>query len=475
MELAEYLDNNDLDSLKEIALPLNICFYSIAKAGINTPTYLITPQKSGEISITVDGKGRFVPNLMINGIDKQQKDIGRDCYEIRFRARAMKTYAVELNKPLSSEGLYSITARLTEDDNKLICEGELQKTGAALTQNGYVYVWGHRAKGQQGNGISNVKADSAPEKVTGLTKIKQLTGGTYHLLALDNQGKVWGWGDNNKDQIGLQGKYFSTPQEIITQVVQISSGEQFSMALDYTGQVWTWGGDHSNQLNNMRCADKDSLVAVNLNSEQARLIGCASAGAFAVTKQGHVWAWGNNETNGLGLPDSSNGKKKVIETPVHVKDLDKYADQIIYIGGGKGWGEALLDDGTVIGWGLKAALGLGVTDPNEVSVEPLVIMTDVEQLFVRHNGSFALTMDGELYTWGQTLSNAPQMIYGERPTLRQGVNSKIIRIGGGMEHLFYQTEYGDIYGVGYNGEYKLNQNEAEGANIDWPGIKISLS
>ena len=475
MELIEYLDYNDLDSLKEIPLPLNICFYSIAKAEKNTPTYLITPQKSGEIAIIVDSKNSFVPNLMINGIKSQQKDLGQDCYEIRFRARAMKTYAVELNKPLSSKGLYSITARLTEEDNKLICEGELQKTGAALTQNEYVYVWGHRAKGQQGNGISNVKADSAPEKVTGLTKIKQLTGGTYHLLALDNEGKVWGWGDNNKDQIGLQGKYFSTPQEIITQVVQISSGEQFSMALDYTGQVWTWGGDHSNQLNNMRCADKDSLIAVNLNSEQARLIGCASAGAFAVTKQGHVWAWGNNETNGLGLPDSSNGKKKVIETPVHVKDLDKYADQIIYIGGGKGWGEALLDDGRVIGWGLKAALGLGISDINQVSVKPLVIMKNVEQLFVRHKGSFALTKNGKLYTWGQTLSNAPQMIYGEKPTLRQGVNSKIIRIGGGMEHLFYQTEQGDIYGVGYNGEYKLNQNEAEGANIDWPGIKISLS
>ena len=45
-----------------------------------------------------------------------------------------------------------------------------------------------------------------------------------------------------------------------------------------------------------------------------------------------------------------------------------------------------------------------------------------------------------------------------------------------MTYLKIQTiKQGDIYGVGYNGEYKLNQNEAEGANIDWPGIKISLS
>ena len=113
MELAEYLDHNELTNVKQIALPFNVCFYSIAKAEKNTLTYLITPKKSGEITITVDSKGSFVPNLTINGVG-QQKDLGRDCYEIKLKAKARKTYAVELNKPLNSQGLYSIIARLTK-------------------------------------------------------------------------------------------------------------------------------------------------------------------------------------------------------------------------------------------------------------------------------------------------------------------------------------------------------------------------
>ncbi|PXY96699.1 hypothetical protein DKK76_02625 [Frischella perrara] len=472
MELADYLDHNDLDNLKEIDLPLNVCFYSLGKAGKNTPTYLITPKKSGEVTITVDGKGNFVPNLTINGVG-QQKDIGQDCYEIKLRAKAGRTYAVELNKPLNSQGLYSIVARLPE--SKSICEGDLVKTGAALTQTGDVYVWGYRAYGQQGNGTNNVKANSAPQKVTGLANIEKLVGGTYHLLALDADGKVWGWGENRYGQAGFSGNYTSTPRQILTQVEQISAGEQFSMALDNTGQAWVWGINNFGQLGNTWNYFSNCPIKINFNCEKVRLIGCASNGAFAVTEQGHVWAWGSNETCGLGINKNSGNRQNVFAIPVHVTSLDKYADKIIYIGGGIGWGEALLDDGTVIGWGLKAALGLGFSVTNQVSTEPVVIMKDVEQLFVRYKGSFALTKDGKLYTWGQTLSNAPQMIYGEKPTLRQGVNSKIIRIGGGMEHLFYQTEKGDIYGVGYNGEYKLNQNEAEGANIDWPGIKISLS
>ena len=113
MELAEYLDHNELTNVKQIALPFNVCFYSIAKAEKNTLTYLITPKKSGEITITVDSKGSFVPNLTINGVG-QQKDLGQDCYEIKLRVKARKTYAVELNKPLNSQGLYSIIARLTK-------------------------------------------------------------------------------------------------------------------------------------------------------------------------------------------------------------------------------------------------------------------------------------------------------------------------------------------------------------------------
>ena len=113
MELADYLDHNELTNVKEIALPFNVCFYSIAKAEKNTLTYLITPKKSGVITITVDSKGSFTPNLTINGVG-QQKDLGQDCYEIKLRAKARKAYAVELNKPLNSQGLYSIIARLTK-------------------------------------------------------------------------------------------------------------------------------------------------------------------------------------------------------------------------------------------------------------------------------------------------------------------------------------------------------------------------
>ncbi len=47
-----------------------------------------------------------------------------------------------------------------------------------------MYVWWKCTKGQQGDGINNVKADSTPQKVIGLEKIKQLKEGLITYLRL---------------------------------------------------------------------------------------------------------------------------------------------------------------------------------------------------------------------------------------------------------------------------------------------------
>jgi alpha-tubulin suppressor-like RCC1 family protein len=126
-----------------------------------------------------------------------------------------------------------------------------------------------------------------------------------------------------------------------------------------------------------------------------------------------------------------------------------------------------------IGWGLHASLGQGTTKTSISSPEPVVVLRNVERLFARYVGSFALTRDGRLYTWGQTGGSAFKMIYGEFPTERTP-QGKVVEIGGGKEHLFYKTEEGKVYGVGYNDLYKLNQDKCCAPNVDWPGSEIRI-
>lgn len=358
-----------------------------------------------------------------------------------------------------------------------ISQNSLITTGTLVNDAGEVWMWGFRNSGQQGNGSRSWASNAAPEKVKGLQNIKFVTGGAYHLLALSRDGDLYGWGQSGYGETGCQPTtsiYVASPCKVLGDITQVGVGEYFSVALDNQGQVWTFGHNLYGQLGNGERKNSQKPVAVNLNGEKARLIGGAYEGAFAVTEEGHVWAWGDNEASGLGFQGSKYGVQSIVRTPTRVPNLEPYAKQIVYIAGGNGWGEALLDDGTVIGWGLHASLGIGVRKTNISSPEPVVIMKNVKQLFARYVGSFALTHDGEIYTWGQTGGSAFPMIYGDKATLRSNTHGKVVAIGGGKEHLFYRSDDGNLYGVGYNDLYKINQSKCCAPVVDWPGVKITV-
>lgn len=69
-------------------------------------------------------------------------------------------------------------------------------TGATI-ENGDIWIWGFRGSGQSGNGFF-VLDSSPPQRVQKFLdekiSITQAVGGAYHILALDEQGSVWGWG-----------------------------------------------------------------------------------------------------------------------------------------------------------------------------------------------------------------------------------------------------------------------------------------
>jgi alpha-tubulin suppressor-like RCC1 family protein len=341
-------------------------------------------------------------------------------------------------------------------------------------ENGEVLVWGFRGSGQQGNGKTVVSSNAAPTKVNGLSNIVALAGGAYHLLALDSSGNVRGWGQSGYGETGCKpnsGIYTHTPCTVLSNAVQIAAGEYFSIALDREGRVWTWGHNLYGQLGNGGNKNSQVPVQVNLNGERARLVGGAYEGAFAVTVEGHVWAWGDNEASGLGFQGTKYGVQQIIRTPTLVANLTPYANRIVYIGGGNGWGEALLNDGTVIGWGLHASLGRGTTSTATTSPVPVEVLRNVIQLYARYVGSIALTRDGTVFTWGQTGGSAFKMIYGASPTQHSTV-SAVQEVGGGKEHVLYKTTDGRFLGVGYNDLYKLNTSKCCAPNMDWPGAQI---
>jgi alpha-tubulin suppressor-like RCC1 family protein len=319
-----------------------------------------------------------------------------------------------------------------------------------------------------------------PMPVNSLNNVVRVTGGIYHLLALDSNGDLYGWGQSGYGETGCPGTYPNIPCKVLSNVTYMDAGEYWSIALDKDGNVYTWGHNLYGQLGigkgkgNKR---EPQLLNGKLNNEVGVLVGAGYEHGYAVTyNKGtgkyRVWGWGDNEAQALGQETKSClGVQNVIYEPVHIQALDAYAKDITYIAGGNGWGTALLRNGNVIGWGALVSLGQGITK-NQCTSTPVVILKDVEQLYSRYVGSIALTSRSEIYTWGQTAGSAFPMIYGNTVTKRYPAGKPVI-IGGGKEHVYYINTDGEMYGVGYNPRGQTNPDE-RGKIQDWPGGRIPL-
>ncbi|KAI0358134.1 RCC1/BLIP-II [Trametes cingulata] len=131
-----------------------------------------------------------------------------------------------------------------------------------LTESGKVFAFGSEEKGQLGNGQAGERIVSAgksafdyetePILVRGLAerKIVQIACGPQHALALDSDGRVYGWGYNGYCRLGLGNQQdalvpkvipqFAGPNEA-TRGVQIVAGPSNSVVIDRQAMYWMAG------------------------------------------------------------------------------------------------------------------------------------------------------------------------------------------------------------------------------------------
>jgi len=113
----------------------------------------------------------------------------------------------------------------------------------ALKNDGTVWAWGKNYQGQLGDGGKKDRAN--PARVPRLTDIIAVAAGGYQSVALDRGGSVWVWGKYALDQVGPSGETLYSPSPIrvegLPPIVAIACGEDHTLALDRDGFVWTWG------------------------------------------------------------------------------------------------------------------------------------------------------------------------------------------------------------------------------------------
>ena len=264
----------------------------------------------------------------------------------------------------------------------------------AIDLGGAVWLWGEwnvTKELEAGVFVERDLSEKVPTPVADLASgIMAIEAGEDHALALDFDGEVWAFGENYAGQLG-DGTFTDHgrhPQHVlhVPPVVAIAAGGTMSLALDGDGVVWAWG-----QQNLAGIGDGTVPVAV-AGLPPIAAISAGGSHAVALAQDGSVWAWGLNGDGELG-----DGTQTDSDVPVAVSGLATVAS----ISAGDSHSLALLADGTVWAWGANGSgeLGDGTSQASSVPVR-VRDLTAMTLVAAGSSSSYGVDSTGALWVWG---------------------------------------------------------------------------
>ncbi|KAG7523241.1 putative E3 ubiquitin-protein ligase HERC4 [Solea senegalensis] len=176
-----------------------------------------------------------------------------------------------------------------------------------LTKDGQVYTWGQDSRGQLGLGKRKPGANS-PQQLKSLSAMPlvRVAAGGEQSFALSVSGGVFGWGRNDRGQLGLgdtADRHKPTAVKCLNmkKSVQICCGKDHTATVTKDGAVFTFGSGQYGQLghNSLRDELRPRLVAELLGAKVTK-IACGMHHTLVLTDSDKVYSFGCGEQGQLG-------------------------------------------------------------------------------------------------------------------------------------------------------------------------------
>jgi alpha-tubulin suppressor-like RCC1 family protein len=124
----------------------------------------------------------------------------------------------------------------------------------ARTSDG-IYAWGNNSEGELGIDKRTPKI-FVPRKIPFFNgmNIVQISSGSTHCMALDNEGKVFVWGSNNDGKLGINSEEEKILAPVLVnslggdKIIKVKCGGEHSVVLTDAGELWAWGNGEYGQL-----------------------------------------------------------------------------------------------------------------------------------------------------------------------------------------------------------------------------------
>ena len=349
---------------------LNILFkdtlhrYTISQDGTITKKDDLTPEEANKIVrilssnmvLTADGTVKYIGNESLNttdctklntsdakiitnnGIIKSAEGYFIDNKGKLFLKNA--NYSSGFENGIEQEPYYDIAMIYNIFDGKKLIDYEEvdNDTYMVLDSDGKIYSWGRNYEGQLGNGTNTRTnnpmciSDISGSEVNG-KRIKQIRmSDRGNVLAIDDSGKVYAWGDNSKGQLGNGSSVSSKTPMCISdmdgselkgkKIVNVILNYYVSIALDENGKVYVWGDNSKGQLgignteNQMLPICLNDLTGHIFYGKKITNITIAedtnTIDFMACDYEGNAYVWGKNDQGQLCTGDSVDRQTPII-------------------------------------------------------------------------------------------------------------------------------------------------------------------
>ncbi|GFG32082.1 hypothetical protein Cfor_08566 [Coptotermes formosanus] len=291
---------------------------------------------------------------------------------------------------------------------KMACVyGNLGNEAVVVTKSDEVFAIGSNAAGCLG--LGDLQSTLYPKKVEALCN-KNVKGFAYgsgpHVIAFTETGEVYSWGHNGYCELGNGSSnqcLFPTPIGANLsgkEVIEVACGSHHSLALTKDGEVYGWGQNNCGQVGSGLSTNQGVPRKVNshIGTKRAISIACGQTSSMAVLENGEVYGWGYNGNGQLGLGNNVNQMN-----PCRVPNFQGIV--ITKVVCGYAHTMALSDVGALYVWGANSYGQLGngnrstVTSPIHVASE-IGRIIDVAATHYNHI-SAAMTQNSKVYMWGQ--------------------------------------------------------------------------
>ncbi len=363
----------------------------------------------------------------------------------------------------------------------------------AVDSGGNLYCWGYNNNNQVGQEDTSVNF-LYPVVVSGSgnrfwTKVDS---GYYFACAMDNESKLWCWGDNPYGQLPTSDTHSFFPLEVTngdgSPWASFSAGYDHACAIDYNGSLWCWGRNNYGQIGNGRGGDNSDVYSVSAVSpvkiyvpgNQAlhwKTVSTNSYHTCAIDENDSLWCWGMGRYGALGR-----GSRYDSNVPVKVDELEASRWNAVASGGDYTCG--VDGEGSLLCWGRNnyGQLGLGIESISKTDYPVLVknrFQRPWKRVAIGGVNSYGLDVDGNWYGWGGNMFGSlgrygdlleyqydyPITVYTDR---------KVSDLFPGIYYSCVKDMENSVWCIGYNG-WKIDYYPTKVTNnsgSDWE--KLSL-